>query len=260
MYGDAVVITTGGISYPLTGSTGDGYRFAESAGHTIKELLPSLFPFELKDEFCKELMGLSLKNVELVIKCGKKCLFEEQGELLFTHFGISGPLVIKASAYLHKYLDKDLSMYIDLKPAMTEEMLDDRILRDFSKYANKDFHNSLGDLLPVKLIDVVIKRSGIDPYKKVNSITKEERKNLVTVLKQFTLSFRGLRGFEEAIITKGGVNVKEVVPSTMQSKLVDHLYFAGEVLDVDALTGGFNLQIAWSTGYLAGLACSEGSN
>ena len=260
VYGDAVVITTGGISYPLTGSTGDGYRFAESAGHTIKELLPSLVPFELKDEFCKELMGLSLKNVELVIKCGKKCLFEEQGELLFTHFGISGPLVIKASAYLHKYLDKDLSMYIDLKPAMTEEMLDDRILRDFSKYANKDFHNSLGDLLPVKLIDVVIKRSGIDPYKKVNSITKEERKNLVTVLKQFTLSFRGLRGFEEAIITKGGVNVKEVVPSTMQSKLVDHLYFAGEVLDVDALTGGFNLQIAWSTGYLAGLACSEGSN
>ena len=224
VYGDAVVITTGGISYPLTGSTGDGYRFAESAGHTIKELLPSLVPFELK------------------------------GELLFTHFGISGPLVIKASAYLHKYLDKDLSMYIDLKPAMTEEMLDDRILRDFSKYANKDFHNSLGDLLPV------IKRPGIDPYKKVNSITKEERKNLVTVLKQFTLSFRGLRGFEEAIITKGGVNVKEVVPSTMQSKLVDHLYFAGEVLDVDALTGGFNLQIAWSTGYLAGLACSEGSN
>lgn len=259
VYGDAVVITTGGISYPLTGSTGDGYRFAESAGHTIKELLPSLVPFELKDEFCKELMGLSLKNVEFVIKCGKKCLFEEQGELLFTHFGISGPLVIKASAYLHKYLDKDLSMYIDLKPAMTEEMLDDRILRDFSKYANKDFHNSLGDLLPVKLIDVVIKRSGIDPYKKVNSITKEERKNLVTVLKQFALSFQGLRGFDEAIITKGGVNVKEVDPSTMQSKLADHLYFAGEVLDVDALTGGFNLQIAWSTGYLAGLACSEES-
>ena len=254
-----VVITTGGISYPLTGSTGDGYRFAESAGHTIKELLPSLVPFELKNEFCKELMGLSLKNVELVIKCGKKCLFEEQGELLFTHFGISGPLVIKASAYLHKYLDKDLSMYIDLKPAMTEEMLDDRILRDFSKYTNKDFHNSLGDLLPVKLIDVVIKRSEIDPYKKVNSITKEERKNLVTVLKHFTLSFQGLRGFDEAIITKGGVNVKEVDPSTMQSKLADHLYFAGEVLDVDALTGGFNLQIAWSTGYLAGLACSEES-
>lgn len=256
---DAVIVATGGISYPLTGSTGDGYRFAGQAGHSVKPPVPSLVPFVLNDNFCKELMGLSLKNVMLSIKAGKKRIFEEQGELLFTHFGISGPLVIKASAYIHKYLDKDLMMYIDLKPALTCDMLDERILRDFKTYANKDFHNALGELLPIKLIPVIVERSGIDAYKKVHSITKEERSRLIQCIKQFAVSFQGLRGFDEAIITKGGVAVKEICPSTMESKLVKNLYFAGEVLDVDALTGGFNLQVAWSTGHLAGISCGEES-
>lgn len=254
---DCVILATGGKSYPLTGSNGDGYRFASKAGHTIKEPMPSLVPFELQEDFCKELMGLSLRNVALVINAGKKCIFKEQGELLFTHFGISGPLVIKASAYMHKYLEKSVSMYIDLKPAMDMQMLDDRLLRDFKKYANKDFRNALGDLLPIKMIEIIIKRSGIDPYKKVNSITREERLHLISCIKEFNITFHGLRGFDEAIITKGGINVKEIDPSTMESKLVKNLYFAGEILDVDALTGGFNLQIAWSTGRLAGLSCGK---
>lgn len=254
---DAVIVATGGISYPLTGSTGDGYRFAQKCGHTIKKTEPSLVPFEIEEKCCRDMMGLSLKNVALHIVCGKKSVFDEQGEMLFTHFGISGPLVIKASAYIHRYLDKDIELYIDLKPAMDKDMLDQRIQKDFKKYANKDFRNSLGDLLPVKMIDVVVERSGIDPYKKVNSVTREERMELVDILKHFELTFSGLRGYDEAIITKGGVNVKEVNPSTMESKMVDGLYFAGEVLDLDALTGGFNLQIAWSTGYLAGLSASE---
>lgn len=184
-------------------------------------------------------------------------IFDEQGEMLFTHFGISGPLVIKASAYIHRYIGKEIELYIDLKPAMDEQMLDARIQKDFSKYVNKDFRNSLTDLLPVKLIQPVIERTGIDPFKKVNSVTKEERLALVHALKHFALTFTGLRDYNEAIITKGGVNVKEVDPSTMESKIVKNLYFAGELLDLDALTGGFNLQIAWSTGYLAGLSAAE---
>ncbi len=254
---DAAIICTGGLSYPLTGSTGDGYKFALKAGHSIKDTKPSLVPFELKDNFCKDLMGLSLKNVIFSVRCGKKIIFEEQGEMLFTHFGISGPLVIKASAYMHNYYNKPVDMYIDLKPALDMDALDDRILRDFKKYINKDFKNALGDLLPIKMIDIIIKRSGIDPYKKVNSITKEERGRLVSCIKKFELNFAGLRGFDEAIITKGGINVKEIDPSSMKSKIIDNLYFAGEIIDVDALTGGYNLQIAWSTGRLAGLACGE---
>ena len=254
---DAVIVATGGMSYPLTGSTGDGYKWAEKCGHTIKELSPSLVPFEIEEKCCRDMMGLSLKNVDLHIKCGKKKIFDEQGEMLFTHFGISGPLVIKASAYIHRYIGKEIELYIDLKPAMDEQMLDARIQKDFAKYANKDFRNSLTDLLPVKLIQPVIERTGIDPFKKVNSVTKEERLALVHALKHFALTFTGLRDYNEAIITKGGVNVKEVDPSTMESKIVKNLYFAGELLDLDALTGGFNLQIAWSTGYLAGLSAAE---
>jgi hypothetical protein len=252
-----VILATGGLSYPLTGSTGDGYTFARHMGHTIKETVPSLVPFEVKEDFCKELMGLSLKNVRFVVNAGKKKVFDEQGEMLFTHFGISGPLVIKASAYIHKYLGKAINMYIDLKPALDEATLDSRILRDFDKYMNKDFRNSLSDLLPSKLIAVIVDRSGIDPYKKVNSITKEERQSLVSAIKHFELTFAGLRGYDEAIITKGGINVKEVNPSTMESKLVQGLYIAGEVLDIDAVTGGYNLQIAWSTAHLAGLSATK---
>ena len=254
---DAVIVATGGMSYPLTGSTGDGYRWAEKCGHTIKELSPSLVPFEIEEKCCRDMMGLSLKNVSLHIKCGKKKIFDEQGEMLFTHFGISGPLVIKASAYIHRYIGKEIELYIDLKPAMDEQVLDTRIQKDFAKYVNKDFRNSLTDILPVKLIQPVIEKTGIDPFKKVNSVTKEERLALVHVLKHFDLTFVGLRDYNEAIITKGGVNVKEVDPSTMESKIVKNLYFAGEILDLDALTGGFNLQIAWSTGYLAGLSAAE---
>lgn len=254
---DSVIVATGGMSYPLTGSTGDGYAFAKRCGHTIKELAPSLVPFNIKEECCHDMMGLSLKNVAFHIRSGKKKIFDEQGELLFTHFGISGPLVIKASSYIHRYLGGDIDMYIDLKPAMDRDMLDARLLKDFHKYANKDFHNSLGDLLPVKLIEPVIERTGIDPYKKVNVVTKEERRLLIDVLKEFRLTFDGLRGYDEAIITRGGVNLKEVNPSTMESKLVSGLYFAGELLDLDAVTGGFNLQIAWSTGYLAGMSAGE---
>lgn len=257
LYADAVIVATGGVSYPLTGSTGDGYTFAKGLGHTVIAPLPSLVPFELKDDFCKELMGLSLKNVVLSVRSGKKRIFDEQGEMLFTHFGISGPLVLRASAYIHPYLNQEITMYIDLKPALDEQMLDDRLLRDFEKYRNKDFRNALSDLLPVKLISIIVKRSGIDPFKKVNSITRQERIHLINCIKKFEIQFHALRGFDEAIITKGGVCVKEINPSTMESRLVKGLFFAGEVMDVDALTGGFNLQIAWSTGRLAGLSCIE---
>lgn len=254
---DKVILATGGVSYPLTGSTGDGICFAKNLGHEISRLQPSLVPFNLKEDFCRELMGLSLKNVRLKINCGKRVIFEDMGEMLFTHFGISGPLVIRASAYIHKYLEKDIDITLDLKPALTTEQLDNRLLRDFDKYKNKDFRNSLNELLPSKLIGVIINRSGIDPFKKVNSITREERQGLVQNIKSMKLTFAGLRDFDEAIITKGGVSVKNINPSTMESKLIDGLYFAGEMIDVDALTGGFNLQIAWSTGYLAGISCIE---
>ena len=251
---DAVIVATGGLSYPTTGSTGDGYRFAEAAGHKVTELSPALVPFETKEDV-KELQGLSLKNVTMTIKNGKKTLFDGFGEMLFTHFGISGPLGLSASSYIGKALEQQpLKGYLNLKPALTEEQLDARILREFDAAMNKQFKNVIGALLPTKMIPVVIELSGIDPDKKVNEVSREERQHLVQLLKQLPLTVTGLRGWNEAIITKGGVSVKDVNPSTMESKLVSHLYFCGEVLDLDALTGGYNLQIAWSTGYLAGMS------
>jgi predicted Rossmann fold flavoprotein len=219
-------------------------------------MYPSLVPVHTKETFVKELMGLSLKNVEVVVTAGSKTIFRDFGELLFTHFGVSGPVILSASSFIIPYLNKQepLKLSIDLKPALTPEQLDARILRDFEEFKNKQFKNSLEHLLPNKLIDVIIRLSCIDPEKKVNSITKEERLGLVELLKNFTLHITKLSDYNQAVITKGGINVKEINPSTMESKLVKHVYFAGEVLDLDALTGGFNLQIAWSTGYLAGIS------
>lgn len=256
---DGVIVATGGVSYPLTGSTGDGYRMAEEQGHTIKEPCPSLVPFEIKEEWCKKLQGLSLKNVAVTLtENGKKPIYEGFGEMLFTHFGISGPLILSASSYYMEKKTKDaVHLVLDLKPALTEEQLDKRLLRDFEENINRQFGNALGGLFPTKLIPVMVELSGIPGEKKVHEITKEERKNLVHLIKHLTMTVTGTRDFREAIITKGGVHVKEVNPSTMESKLVSGLYFAGEVLDLDALTGGFNLQIAWSTGYQAGLSAAE---
>ena len=256
LLGNCVIIATGGLSYPLTGSTGDGFNFAKAMGHTITVLYPSLVPIHVKETFVKELMGLSLKNIEVVITCGGKQIYRDFGELLFTHFGVSGPVILSASSYIVPYLKKQekLQISIDLKPALTNEQLDARILRDFEEFKNKQFKNSLDQLLPNKLIDVIIRLSLIDPEKKVNSITKEERLRLVDLLKNFTLQITQLSDYNQAVVTKGGINVKEVNPSTMESKIVKNVYFAGEVLDLDALTGGFNLQIAWSTAYLAGLS------
>lgn len=249
---DSVIVTTGGLSYPSTGSTGDGFRWAKDAGHKVTELTPSLVPVHIKEEWCKQMMGLSLRNTGFKAFAGKKKIYEEQGELLFTHFGISGPVVLSFSAYANKYLEKGITVILDLKPAMSKEQLDARILRDFADKINKQFKNSLDDLLPKKMIPIIIERSAISPEKKVNEITKEERARLVTLLKEFDLTVTGLGNWREAIITKGGIAVKEVDPSTMESKLIEGLYFAGEILDLDALTGGYNLQIAWSTAYLAG--------
>ena len=252
--GDACIIATGGISYPVTGSTGDGYKFAEKIGHTITERYPSLVPFNIKEEFCKELQGLSLKNVELKIQdeTGKQ-YYSEMGEMLFTHFGISGPLVLSASGHISdKLKEHQFIAKIDLKPALSNEALDKRILKDFEENINRNFNNSLDKLLPKKLIPVIVELSGINQYKKVHEMTKEERENLVKLIKELKMSISGARGFNEAIITKGGVSVKDINPKTMESKIVPGIYFAGEVLDIDALTGGYNLQVAWSTGYLAG--------
>ena len=249
---DAVIVTTGGISYPSTGSTGDGFRWAKDAGHKVTELSPSLVPVHIKENWCERMMGLSLRNTGFKALVGKKKIYEEQGELLFTHFGISGPVVLSFSAYAKKYLEKGITVILDLKPAMSKEQLDARILRDFADKINKQFKNSLDDLLPKKMIPIIIERSAISPEKKVNEITKEERTRLVTLLKEFDLTVTGIGNFKEAIITKGGIAVKEIDPGTMESKLVSGLYFAGEILDLDALTGGYNLQIAWSTAYLAG--------
>lgn len=252
--GDACIIATGGISYPVTGSTGDGYKFAEKIGHTITERYPSLVPFNIKEEFCKELQGLSLKNVELKIQdeTGKQ-YYSEMGETLFTHFGISGPLVLSASGHISdKLKEHQFIAKIDLKPALSNEALDKRILKDFEENINRNFNNSLDKLLPKKLIPVIVELSGINQYKKVHEITKEERENLVKLIKELKMSISGARGYNEAIITKGGVSVKDINPKTMESKIVPGIYFAGEVLDIDALTGGYNLQVAWSTGYLAG--------
>lgn len=252
---DSVLIATGGASYSLTGSTGDGYRFATKLGHTVIEPRPSLIPLECHEGFCSRLSGLSLKNVRLSVfeQDKKKAVFSDMGEMLFTHFGISGPLVLTASSYMNKMGDKKYRAEIDLKPALSPEQLDARILRDFGELKNKDFANSLDKLLPKSLIPVVVSLSGIEPNKKVNSIDKESRKKLCGLLKAFPLTITSFRPLEEAIITRGGVSVKEINPATMESKLVKGLFFAGEVIDVDALTGGFNLQIAFSTGHLAGI-------
>ena len=251
---DSVVLATGGMSYPVTGSTGDGYRMAKDLGHTVTELKPSLVPLNCHEGFCSRLAGLSLKNVTLSVFDGdkKKPIFKEMGEMLFTHFGISGPLVLSASAYLKKMGKAKYKAVIDLKPALTVEQLDKRILRDFENEKNKDFANSLDALLPKSIIPVIIERSGIAPREKVNQISREQRTDLCRAIKEFTLNITGFRPIEEAIITSGGVSVKEINPSTMESKLISGLFFAGEIIDVDAFTGGFNLQIAFSTGYLAG--------
>lgn len=257
---DSVIVCTGGMSYPSTGSTGDGYKFAKSMGHTIVDPEPSLVPFEIKEPWCKELQGLSLKNVGLKMffddensenkKKKAKPVYDGFGEMLFTHFGVSGPLVLTSSCYYQK--KRNYKLVLDLKPALTDEQLDKRVLRDFEDNLNKSFKNVVGGLFPSKLIPVMIRLSGIDPDKKVNEITKEERLGFVKLIKNLPMTITGTRSFNEAIITKGGVNVKEINPSTMESKLVSGLFFAGEVIDVDTETGGYNLQVAWSTGHLAG--------
>ena len=248
--GNMCVVCTGGLSYPSTGSTGDGYGFAKEAGHQVVGQRPGLVPFNVREEWCGRLMGLSLKNVSLRLVCGGRETYQGFGEMLFTHFGVSGPLVLSASS--HYESGQGAVLYIDLKPALTAEQLDKRLLRDFDENKNKRFGNALGGLFPMKLIPVMVELSGIRSDKKVNEITKEERRRFGELIKAVPLTVKGLRGYEEAIITRGGVCVKEINPSTMESKKVKGLYFAGEVLDVDALTGGFNLQIAWSTGHLAG--------
>ena len=258
MTADAVVVATGGISYPSTGSTGDGYRFARNCGHKVTELFPSLVPMEVKEWYAKELQGLSLKNIEIHITDGKKKLYDEFGEMLFTHYGVTGPVILSASSIVGKTLEKkELVLHIDLKPALTEEQLDKRLLREFEANHNKQFKNAIDSLLPAKLRPVIIELSGIEEEKKVHEITKEERLNLLRLIKDFHMTLTGLRGYNEAIITKGGISVKEIDPGTMESKLIKNLYFAGEVLDLDAVTGGYNLQIAWSTGYLAGISAGQ---
>ena len=250
---EAAAICTGGLSYPLTGSTGDGYRMASELGHTVTELRPSLVPLESDDSYCAEMQGFSLKNVTLnVYDSNDRLIFSELGEMMFTHFGVTGPLVLSASAHMRDFKNEKYRLAIDLKPALDEKKLDARILRDFEKFQNREFANSLGELAGRTMIPVLIKLSGIDPETRVNSITREQRKTLLRLFKAFPVSVSGTRPISEAIVTAGGVSVKEVDPRTMQSKLVSGLYFAGEVLDLDAYTGGFNLQIAWSTGYVAG--------
>ena len=256
---DRVIVCTGGLSYPSTGSTGDGYRFAEETGHIVTECSPSLVPFEVKESWCRELMGLSLRNVQARLVEGGREVYRGFGELMFTHFGVSGPLILSASSFYGKKKGRagrgeadETMLYIDLKPAMDAEQLDRRLLRDFEQNKNRQFKNALGDLFPGKLIPVMVELSGIRPEKKVNEITREERRSFAELIKRFPMTVTGTRSFAEAVITRGGVSVKDINPSTMESKKVMGLYFAGEVLDLDALTGGFNLQIAWSTGHLAG--------
>ncbi|MBR6231247.1 MAG: NAD(P)/FAD-dependent oxidoreductase, partial [Lachnospiraceae bacterium] len=254
----AVIAATGGLSYPSTGSTGDGYAFAEKTGHRITETRPALVPFETKEDFIKELQGLSLRNVSFTLKNGRKTVYEGFGELVFTHFGISGPLVISASSYAAALLkDTALSAHIDLKPALTYEQLDDRILREFESGKNKCFRNILSGLLPSKMIPVMIEMTGIPSDRSVNSLTKEDRKRLAESLKDFSFTVTGTRDYNEAVITQGGISVKDIDPKTMESRLVKNLYFIGEVIDVDALTGGYNLQIAWSTAYAAVRSIAE---
>ncbi len=254
---DYVIVCTGGITYPLTGSTGDGYRFAAQTGHSIRRPRPSLVPFITKENWVKDLAGLSLKNVSLTVKNGNKEINSGFGEMLFTHHGISGPLVLTASCYTDFEKMKDVHAFIDLKPALTEEQLDKRVLRDFSENENKSITNALSDLLPQSLIPVIVSEAGIEKDKKVHDITKAERAEIIRNLKGLHLTVTNSAGPEESIITSGGVSVKDIDPATMESKIISGLYFVGEVLDVDALTGGFNLQIAWSTGYAAGSSIGE---
>ena len=255
---DAVIIATGGISYPSTGSTGDGYRFARECGHKVTELSPALVPMEVEEWYAKELMGLSLRNIEIKITDGKKKLYEEFGEMLFTHYGVTGPVILSASSIVGKKLkEHPLTLHIDLKPALTEEQLDKRVLREFEANHNRQFKNAVDSLFPAKLKPVIVELSGIPEEKKVNEVTKEERLRFVRMIKDFSMTLTAMRGYNEAIITKGGVSVKEIDPGTMESRLVNRLYFAGEVLDLDAVTGGYNLQIAWSTDYLAGMNAGE---
>lgn len=257
--GEAVIVATGGLSYPVTGSTGDGYRFAGAAGHGISECSPALVPLQTEEVWVPELQGLSLRNVRAGLYDGSKCLYEDFGEMMFTHYGVTGPLILTASSRIQKQLGKKgkLQLRIDLKPALTEEQLDNRILREFAGAKNKQFKNSVDSLFPGKLQPLMIRLSGIPPEKKVNEITREERQQFVRLIKNFALTVIRLRDYNEAIVTRGGVQVKDINPATMASKLISGLYFAGEVLDLDAVTGGFNLQIAWSTGYAAGRGITE---
>lgn len=258
---DAVLVATGGFSYQTTGATGDGYRFAKAVGHTVTEIRPALVPLVTGEEYIPRMQGLSLKNVNLTIRNGKKKLFDEFGEMLFTHFGISGPLALKASSYVAKALEKtDLQAVLDLKPALTKEQLSARLVREFEDSPNRQFRNVMPNLFPSKLIPVILELGGIDPYTVNHEITREQREHFADVVKAFPFSIVGTRGYNEAIITQGGVKVKEVNPSTMESRLVQGLYFAGEVLDLDAVTGGFNLQIAWSTAHTAAMAMAEREN
>lgn len=278
MLADKIILATGGKSYPLTGSTGDGYKMAQTLGHTITKIKPSLVPITAKNtdetekiilessyknslSLCKSMQGLSLKNVKIKIKDENKILYEDFGEMIFTHFGVSGPTILSSSAHLlrvknidEKFKNGQIKLIIDLKPALSYEKLDFRIRRDFEKEINKQFKNSLDNLLPKKLIDVIINLSNINPEKKVNEITKQERAVIVKLLKEFKITLNSFRPIEEAIVTAGGINIKEINPKTMESKLIKGLFFAGEIIDVDAYTGGFNLQIAYSTGYTAGLS------
>lgn len=254
---DAVILATGGVSYPATGSTGEGHRMAETIGHTVTPLQGSLVPLREKGNDCARMQGLSLRNVELTVFENNKKIYTDFGELLFTHFGLSGPLVLSASAHMRHFEKKSYRLEIDLKPALDETALDKRLVSDFTKYANSDFVNALNDLLPQKMIPIIVERSNIDPRRKVHEITREQRRTLLQLLKHFSVEVAGLRPVTDAIITSGGIKISEINPTTMESKLVKGLYFAGELIDVDAYTGGFNLQIAWATGRAAGMAAAE---
>lgn len=256
IYADSVILATGGLSYQKTGSTGDGYTWAEDLGHTITDIRPSLVPLEVEEDWIGEVQGLSLKNIEISLMNGKgKRIYKDFGEMMFAHFGLTGPVILSASAHIKNPKAENYKLYLDLKPALDEQQLDLRIQKDFKKFINKDFRNSLAELLPKGIIPQIIALSGIDPYKKVNSVTSEERSRLVSLLKRLEFHITDFCPIEQAIITSGGICVKEINPSTMESKLIKNLYFAGEIIDVDAYTGGFNLQIAFSTGHLAGLCC-----
>ena len=254
---DAVILATGGVSYPATGSTGEGHRMAKEVGHSVTPLQGSLVPLRERGNLCARMQGLSLRNVSLtVFESGKK-IYTDFGEMLFTHFGVSGPLILSASSHMRRFEKKEYRLEIDLKPALDEAAMDKRLLADFTKYANSDFVNSLNDLLPQKMIPVIVELSGIEPRQKVHEITREQRKTLLGLFKHFPVEIAGLRPVTDAIITSGGIKISEINPTTMESKLVKGLYFAGELIDVDAYTGGFNLQIAWATGRAAGMAAAE---